>query len=351
MLNIAKISEDMPLLQGKVWPHVESFIALSEVYENFLSSSRERRLLTLRELNDDWEGKGKLLNECLGIIYAYIYGYTDSPCHLSVVEDFEANILSAKLDLERDLIQNWLPIESCRAISEQKDAARYLTDYSESNLGVTHPLFEYLAHKASKEAMIEFLRLEVCRNEVVDDEVALLVFGLQGAMKKVAVSNLWDECGNGNLSGFHTYWLRRLLEGLGDWDNYVSYRRQEKPWASMITSNSFNALLTRPGYKYRAYGSFLVTEGWVFPHFELILQGLNRVDLNSEEITIYFTAHHKLDPHHTKELITGLSEQVPRLNEREVQEVILGAHIASAAGIAQYDRILAHLQNKYSVQL
>ncbi|VVM20018.1 hypothetical protein BSPWISOXPB_5494 [uncultured Gammaproteobacteria bacterium] len=49
----------------------------------------------------------------------------------------------------------------------------------------------------TKNEWVEFLLLETIRNEVVDDEVAMMIPGLQHSMKQVMSSNLWDECGNG----------------------------------------------------------------------------------------------------------------------------------------------------------
>lgn len=185
----------------------------------------------------------------------------------------------------------------------------------------------------------------MCRNEVVDDEVALLVCGLQGNLKRMTSANLWDECGNGNLTGFHTYWLRRLINHMDDWQDLISYRHLEKPWFSSITSNTFNALLTRPGRKYQSYGCFTTTEAWVEPHFEKLLQGLKRTNLSHADIDIYFSAHKTIDPFHTRELLDGIQDQVPAITVHELQEIILGAHTAVAAGVSQYRLILDYLRN------
>jgi Iron-containing redox enzyme len=104
-------------------------------------------------------------------------------------------------------------------------------------------------------------------------------------------------------------------------------------------------LLTRPGYKYRAYGHFLVTEGWVAPHFERVVAGLQRVGLRHRAITVYFTAHLRIDPHHTDEMLEGLLYQQPALTQREIDEIILGAHSAASAGVHMYDRMLSHLKS------
>jgi len=295
----------------------------------------------------DSEKCGRFIHEGLSDIYAYIYGYKDSPCYLRNDPDMEIKLMSAKFILEDEMVEAWLPIMPIPDIENQDEAADYLQDYVENNAGVHHELFEYLRDDVSRDAMIEFLRLEVFRNEVVDDEVALMVCGLQGNMKKVACSNLSDECGNLELSGFHTYWLRRLIDHLDDWEGILKYRQQDKVWSSSITSNNLNMLLTRPAYKLRAYGCFTTSEAWVQPHFERIMVGLKRLDLYHEDIAIYFSAHEKLDPHHTQELIDGLRYQTPQLTPQQVQEVLKGSHLCVAGGVAQYQRVLQHLRNAY----
>jgi hypothetical protein len=180
------------------------------------------------------------------------------------------------------------------------------------------------------------------KNEVVDDEVARLVIGLQGTMKAVAASNLWDECGHGKPVGFHTYWLRRLLDRLPGWETLAAYR-QTAPWFTRIASNTFNVLLWRPAYTYRKYGYFLSTESWVAPHFTHLLAGLQRVGLDHKDIGVYFEAHLTIDPHHGTELVDGFTHQVPQLRQQDIDDVLLGAHLAIAAYVMQCDYVLPYL--------
>lgn len=344
MLKLKTLEEDRPALQDRDWPPVPRFSRFTPEIRDFLGADRAERGRTLAHLRPDPEAHCRFVNDGLGLVYAYLYGYADSPCRLRSDLELETALLSAKIELEAEMIERWLEPHPIPAVADQRAASAYLREFSRDNPGVLHPLFDYLRDDAPRDVMIEFLRLEVCRNEVVDDEVALLVCGLQGSMKKVMASNLWDECGNGNLAQFHTYWLRRLMDGLGDWEGLPAYRATHKPWFATITSNSFNTLVTRPGYKLRAYGHFMVTEGWVQPHFERILAGLARAGLDRDDIAVYFRAHAKIDPHHTEEMLEGLEFQLPALNEQEAAEVVRGAHQAAAAGLAQYERVLRHLR-------
>ncbi len=94
-----------------------------------------------------------------------------------------------------------------------------------------------------------------------------------------------------------------------------------------------------------AYGCFLVFESWVEPHFVRILDGLSRVGILDDEIRIYFTAHVKIDPRHSRELSDGLRLQRPLLSSAQVADVVHGAHLASSTGKRQFDHMLGYLKS------
>lgn len=345
MLVIENIVNENPPLQKYQWPLVNSFKQFDTKLLNFLNDSREGKRLTLANILHNPESHGAFINNHLGTIYSYLYGYPDSPCYLNSDIDLELSIQEAKLILEFSFIHEWLQIPEASFFTNQKDAFSNLKTLAMNNSGVSHELFDFIEIEASKEAILEFLRLEVLRNEVVDDEVALIVVGLQGNMKKVMVSNLWDECGNGNLPKFHTYWLRQLIDSLLDWNDFLQYRSEKQPWFSKISSNSFNSLLYRPQYKFRAYGHFLITEAWVESHFVKIINGLERVGLTKSDIHVYFSAHIKIDPHHTKEIISAMEYQSPVLTLEEIREIFIGAYQAIEANLQQYKRVLKYLKS------
>lgn len=348
MLKTDTIAMDQPRLQSHDWPPVATFEAFTPPVAAFLALSADEQRARLVALRGDDEAHGDLVNSCLGVIYAYVYGYKDSPVYLRGDVALETRLLTAKLILEEEMIEHWLPAYPLPVPTNQQALADYLEDFivnPERNVGVYHEFWDYIRDEATYEGMREFLRLVLCRTEIVDDECALLLVGLQGNMKKVMASNLWDECGNGALTRFHTYWLRRMLERTGDWDGLPDYRRShQKPWSSGVLSNMFNVLLTRPGYKLRAYGCFLVTESWVEPHFVRIIEGLQRVGLDHDDVSVYFRAHVKIDPHHTTELIEALRHQTPALQPAEIAEIMRGVSLALSGAIAQYRGVLAHLR-------
>lgn len=349
MLKLDTLQTDNPPLQFHDWPPVAPFAKFPHEVQQFLDADRNTQLQMLQSLRGNHNAHGALLNKCLGIIYAYAYGYKDSPVYLREDVELETKLLIAKLILEEELLNYWLPVQPIPNITNQKDLVAYLRDFivnPDLNVGVYHEFWDYIRDEITCDGMREFLRLVLCRTEIVDDECSLLLVGLQGNMKKVMASNLWDECGNGVLSRFHTYWLRRMLEKTDDWEGLPAYRgADQKPWSSGVLSNMFNVLLTRPGYKMRAYGCFLITESWVEPHFVRILGGLKRVGLDHEDIAVYFLAHCKIDPHHTAELLDAMLYQTPELTPVEIAEILRGTQLALAGAVCQYRGVLAHLRS------
>jgi hypothetical protein len=343
MLKFRTLVETSPL-QNRFWPAVPPFRGLSPDFSAFLELGLDRQAEWLAGLRNDVDTHSARLHEFLSVVSAYLFGYPDSPLFRQVDDKREAQILTAKLSLERELLDYWLTVEDVPESLGQEDAAAYLESLSKDNPSLTHPLFDYIQHAADRAALSTFLRNEVTRNEVVDDEVGMVLVGLQGPMKLAIASNLWDECGRGKLENFHTYWLRRLLEQTEDWEALLDYRNR-RPWITQITTNTFNALLTRPGMRLMSYGWFLINESWVAPHFIRILDGMRRVGLSHEDIEIYFTAHVTIDPRHTDELTGALRAQRPMLSRLETAQVVRGAHLAIAASTAQYDRMLAYLNH------
>jgi hypothetical protein len=331
-------------LYDHYWPPVTSFAGLGGDLARFLALPGSRQAGALASLRHDPDRHGRILHEYLSVIYSYLFGYRDGPCSVTADDDLETSILTAKIGLERELVDYWLAPGCIPEFTNQLDAADYLDEFAENNPGVTHSLFNFLRDEATPGQMARFLQCEVIRNEVVDDEVALLVAGLQGSQKAVAAANLWDECGRGRLENFHTYWLRELLQATEGWENLTS-SRTEFPWFTRITSNVFAALLTRPAYKQMAYGCFLISESWVEPHFRRILDGMERAGIAQPGIRIYFAAHVAIDPRHSRELSDGLRARRPALTPAEVQQVVRGAHLASAAGVCQFDRVLDYLRS------
>lgn len=325
-------------LYRQYWPPVTEFEGLSEPLAAFMHADRAGREEHLAALRGDPEAHGKFLHESLAEIYPNSFGYRDSPCAAAADDDLEVAMYSARIQLEREYLDHWLPFPEVPRFDNQETAADYLDELAEINPGRSHRLFDYLALEAPVEHLEMFLRGEIIRTEFVDDEVSLLTVGLQGTQKAVVAANLWDECGRGKLENFHTFWLRRLIDASpGRWDGFAEYRAGHHPWFADITSNTNALLLTRPAYTQHAYGAFLVFESWVVSHFGHLLSAMDRLGINDADRRIYFAAHVAVDPRHAQELADGIRFQRPAMTPEEIHRVVQGAHLAAEAGRRQYD--------------
>ena len=334
---------DKVALYRHYWPPVPPCQRQSDALARFVAATSGERRRSLAGLRTDPSRHGPVVHGHLSSLLADAFGYRDSPVAHQPDDALEASRYSARLDLEHELFNHWLAAEPVPAVADQVAAADHLDELAAANPGVHHPLFAFLRDHATREQVEFFLRCDLIRNEVVDDEVAMLVVGLQGMQKAVVAANLWDECGRGRLEHFHTYWLRRLLEAGDDWEGVLQFRPQQ-PWFSKITSNVFTALLTRASRRQMAYGCFLIFESWVEPHFRAILEGMRRVGMTSPDLTIYFAAHVAVDPRHSRELSDALRVQVPRLDAFALHDVLRGAQLAVQAGTRQFDLMLDHLR-------
>lgn len=331
-------------LQLRYWPPVHAFSGLDAGLADFVTMARDEQKRFLASRRHDADLAGETLHRYLADIYSYALGYRDGACATGSDDALEIDLQRAKIALERELLDNWLrPPALPSGIETAEEAVSYLDALVTENPGVEHEFFRFLEEEASREAMETFLQCEVVRNEVVDDEVAMLVVGLQGKLKAVVAANLWDECGHGKLRQFHTFWLRRLLSATDGWERVLDYRANAQPWFSRITSNVNAMLLSRPPYSLMAYGCFLLFESWVAPHFARVLRGMDRLGMSSHHVRIYFEAHVRIDPMHSRELLDGILQQTPPLQPGELGQIVLGAHLAVAAGTTQYDRMLPYL--------
>lgn len=336
MVSLQEKGAKAPVLYRHYWPPVPQTEGMAETLARLLGMAPDDQFHMLAGLRRDHERHGRFLHETLAQIYAHYLGYRDGVATEITDDQIEIALNSVKIRLEREVIDNWIGPQSFPEFASQQLAADYLDELAEVNPGVRHPLFEYLADEASVEQVEEFLFGETIRNEVVDDEVAMLVVGKQGLQKAVTAANLWDECGRGRLENFHTYWLRQLIEASRPgWTGFYQYR-QRQPWFAKITSNIFTMLLTRPAFSQDAYGCFLIFESWVEPHFRCLLRAMDRLGIDNQDTRIYFSAHVAVDPRHSRELADGIRHQQPELSQRQVSHLVRGANIAAECGRRQY---------------
>ena len=326
------------------WPVVAKFDGFSDSLQSLLQLDNAQLKAHFTSLHQsNFEEYSQLVMKSLGTIYAGYFGYQDSPFENADDELYLA-LIRLKLFLEHEMLGNIIKPQALPQINSAEEFYEYLAPHIKETSGAHTKFFDFVAQEMTLEQMREFLLIEVIRNEVVEDEVAMIIPGLGGhALKQAMASNLWDECGSGNIDNFHTTWLYELIEAENAWEKIIEYRKT-KPWFTGIASNSFNSLLTGHKKKLRSFGHFLVTEAWVFPHFVKIIEGMNRLGIDDNRIRIYFNMHIKIDPHHAEEMLTSILQNKPALGSEQLIEILQGAHQAFAAGSLMYEKLLNHFK-------
>jgi Iron-containing redox enzyme len=325
------------------WPLVRPWTANDGAGgQDFVALDPKVQGAWIESLRHDPARHGALIHSALSGLYADSLGYRDSAMRYGRDPSHQAARAQARGALEEEMYAEWLaPVVDVRPASAA-DAAAHLQHLRRRNPGVKHALFDYLRLEATEEQMRVFLTCELIRNEVVDDEIALLLVGLQGQQKAVVAQNLWDECGHGHVPDFHTTWLRRLARGLGGEDVIYTYR-ETMPWFAKISSNVLMSMLLSPARHQQAYGCFLIFESWVLSHFRDIMIGLRRLKLDSPDIMVYFAEHARIDPRHSRDLLAAITEQSPALGVNELAAIVEGAETAVQTGVRQYDHMLTYL--------
>lgn len=170
---------------NKYWPPVKASRGLSSEIKKLMSDDK---MNILDELHRISSSKNKSFEEVLmtllSEIYSLFFHYKDSPIHAEGEIDI-SNVYKVKVVLEKKmkdkLFQNDNKLNN--DIYESVDVCHdFLFELSNCNSGLEHSFFDYVEKEMPRDQWIEFLLMETIRNEVVDDEVAMMIPGLQHAV-------------------------------------------------------------------------------------------------------------------------------------------------------------------------
>lgn len=196
---------------------------------------------------------------------------------------------------------------SCPTSSE--DFARWFEALALIGPGQQHPLFDWLAHKATLPQMRWFLTQEVAGEAGFEDLVALTQVKLPVQAKLECARNYWDEMGHGRESGMHGPMLERMVRELD-----LQPTIDSTVWESLALGNTMLAMATTRRYTYHALGALGVIELTAPGRVKKVADGMNRLGLNSH-MRAYFNLHAVLDISHSrawiKEIIRPLVEADP----------------------------------------
>jgi len=187
-----------------------------------------------------------------------------------------------------------------------------------------HPLLEQIGPGMSHDQYGAILRLLSTHNEVMELERALLLLCTTGGMER-AVRCADDEPRGGSplspRTGLEAWRLLKM-------PRTSLLRRWDEPWFCKVVRDGFLMSASRPGWKYRAYGSLLVKESWSCPHLKYLLRGMGRSGLLSRRRTARILARVRTAEGASVAMFDAMVSQQPELTQDDVEEVLHGARLA-----------------------
>ncbi len=174
--------------------------------------------------------------------------------------------------------------------------------------GQHDPLFEWLAHEATRKEMTWFLQQEMAGEAGFEDLLALTQIKLPTPVKLELARNYWDEMGQGHPSAMHGPMLERLGLELGIVADDTAV------WESLALANLMVALAANRHYAYQSIGALGVIELTAPGRAVAVSAGLKRLGV-SGEARRYFALHATLDLKHSatwnREVLRPLVAQEP----------------------------------------
>ena len=177
--------------------------------------------------------------------------------------------------------------------TDADDFVRWFDGLIESGAGQGHPLFPWLAERASLRAMRWFFEQEAAGEAGFDDLVALTQVRMPTRAKLELARNYWDEMGRGNAKGMHGPMLDLLARALS-----VKPEIETTVWESLLLANAMTAMATRREYAWHSIGALGAIELTAPGRAALVSAGLRRLGVSGKD-RHYFDLHAVLDVKHS----------------------------------------------------
>jgi pyrroloquinoline quinone (PQQ) biosynthesis protein C len=189
--------------------------------------------------------------------------------------------------------------------------------------GVTHPLFDFLAERATFAQLKTFLSQETPFDIHFGDLVALLLPGVHGEQKVELAGNFWDEMGRGKLASTHRRLRMNMMERVGvAGDSYLTgvedYWIEELRLANMYFHTSASRRLAP-----QAIGMLLATELVVPGRIDRQIDGWRRLGLTDDEMH-YLREHVTVDVEHAQGWLDHVVMPLAQVRPDLLEEVGIG---------------------------
>ena len=212
-----------------------------------------------------------------------------------------------------------------------------------------HPLFDFLAYEAPRQALLDYFLLESLLVGRFCDLVVLSMLGIDDQVKQEVAENLWDEVGNGNYRERHCALFQRLLDYAGlSSDAHPSNadgRADRLGEPGLAGYNLYLFLLLNRRHYFKSVGCMAVGEFIVPPQYEKVAIGCRRVGLSDESALAYYTGHVEADAEHAEGWINNVMLPLIRQYPETKRDMVIGADLCLDATARYFDFVLDHLRS------
>jgi heme oxygenase-like protein len=164
--------------------------------------------------------------------------------------------------------------------------------------GLVPEVYDWLAHDAGRDEIVEFLSIEGGPDGGFDDLVAACQIGLDGSAKVELAQNYWDEMGNGSLVRVHTELHRKLSRALG----LACPPRELQPVAALERSVLTGLLATNRRLQPEMLGALGLLELQAGPRCRRVVTALERIGAGPDALDFY-VEHSTVDPRHGRDWV------------------------------------------------
>lgn len=159
-----------------------------------------------------------------------------------------------------------------------------------------HPVYDWLAERADRRGMVQFLALEGGPDSGFDDLVALAQVGLAGPAKLELARNYWDEMGGGRAAEVHRTLYARMATALG----IPTVPLEGQPEPALERGALDGLLATNRWLQPELVGALGMTELQAGPRCRMVLKAFDRLRVDPDAAAFY-RVHAEVDPRHGRD--------------------------------------------------
>lgn len=297
-----------------------------ETLEKFLLHSSDRQIEILSAMRKDVKEHGSFIHDCmLGIQRLESLRTT----LLGGPEAGKRQLNRTRILLETELLEHWLDTGPA-STHDRSEALGCLRAMLGDNPCLRHPLVEEMGGRMGRQGLAVILRLMSTHREIMELERALVLVGLQGGMAAAV---------RGPGTGSRTLAPRSALEAwkLLRMPRTPLLRRWDEPWFCKIVRESFLMSASRPGWKFRAYGSLMAKESWSCPHMGCLLRGMERIGLLTHRRSAQILSRIEDSKGYSQAMMKAIEMQHPRLEQEDIEEILFGTRLAVSLAHRLFD--------------